>query len=194
MHEKKIIMRESPEAASIQNVTGWVDSNGVFWGDDERMARYSGSTHHLCDDCGKVPVESNYTRCDACQQIMYQTKYDSLEAKEWDGESIVCSDYGDHYFFHGTQDLIEWLANKKLTVRTARIVHAYPVHAPKQDADDLFCDELAEGSDVPQAILDAIDALNEAIQYAPPLSWLPSEKRVTFNAYDEALAKAAGVL
>lgn len=193
MHENKIIMQESPEAASIQTVTGWVDSNGVFWGDDERMARYAGSTHHLCDDCGKVPVTNNYLRCDACQQIMYQTKYDSLEAEEWDGQSIICSDYGDRYF-GGTQELLEWLADKKLTLRTARIVHAYPVHASKQDADDLFCDQIAEGTDVPEAILDAIEALNEAIEGTPPISWLPSEKRVTFNAYDEALAKAAGVL
>ena len=42
---KKIILPESPEAASIQTVTGWVSSNGRYWGNDEHMARYDGSTH-----------------------------------------------------------------------------------------------------------------------------------------------------
>ena len=42
---KQIILPESPEAASVQTVTGWVSRTGRYWGNDERMARYDGSTH-----------------------------------------------------------------------------------------------------------------------------------------------------
>ena len=38
MVEKKIIMRESDEAASIKTVTGWVSSDGRWWGDHEAEA------------------------------------------------------------------------------------------------------------------------------------------------------------
>lgn len=37
---EKIIPYDSAEAASIQNVTGWVSRSGRFWGNDEQMARY----------------------------------------------------------------------------------------------------------------------------------------------------------
>ena len=49
MAEKQIIMEDSPEAASIQTVTGWVSRTGRFWGNDERMARFDGSTHNRRD-------------------------------------------------------------------------------------------------------------------------------------------------
>ena len=37
MAEKPIIMEDSPEAASIKTVTGWVSRTGRFWGNDERL-------------------------------------------------------------------------------------------------------------------------------------------------------------
>ena len=49
MAEKPIIMEDSPEAASIKTVTGWVSRTGRFCGDDERMARFDGSTHNRRD-------------------------------------------------------------------------------------------------------------------------------------------------
>lgn len=60
-----MIMRESAEAASFQTVTGWVSSNGHFYGNDERTARYDGCTHQLCESCGVAVCFDEYV-CDKC--------------------------------------------------------------------------------------------------------------------------------
>lgn len=49
MTDKKRILYDSPEAASVQTVTGWVSSRGMFCGNDEHMARHHGSTHRVCE-------------------------------------------------------------------------------------------------------------------------------------------------
>lgn len=64
--QPEMILASSPEAASIQTVTGWVARDGRFWGDDERMARYCGSTHSICEkNPAHGPVE-NRSYCEAC--------------------------------------------------------------------------------------------------------------------------------
>lgn len=55
MREVKVVMYESTEAASIEAVTGWVDPHGRFWGKDEHMARYCGSTHRHCASTPFMP-------------------------------------------------------------------------------------------------------------------------------------------
>ncbi|CAN5951040.1 unnamed protein product [Sphagnum jensenii] len=45
----------------------------------------------------------------------------------------------------------------------------------KRIDDDYFCDELAEDSEVPDIIREAMDNLNKAIVAAGPLSWYPSK-------------------
>ncbi|KGB00537.1 hypothetical protein DR73_495 [Enterobacteriaceae bacterium ATCC 29904] len=40
---EKVVMMDSPEAASIQTLTGWVDRQGRYWGKDEHQARWCGA-------------------------------------------------------------------------------------------------------------------------------------------------------
>ena len=56
MADKSVIMYDSPEAASIKTITGWVSSAGRFWGDNEHMARYDGSTHMKCKNNPDHPM------------------------------------------------------------------------------------------------------------------------------------------
>ncbi len=57
MSTEQIVLNTSDEAASIKTVTGWIDRYGRFWGDYERIARYSGCTHVACSECGKPSVK-----------------------------------------------------------------------------------------------------------------------------------------
>lgn len=86
MTDKKIIMEDSPEAASIKTVTGWVSSTGRFWGDDERMARFDGSTHKRCD-CGAVIAHRSY--CRACSDRKEAEKWEAMPEAEWDGVAML---------------------------------------------------------------------------------------------------------
>ena len=44
MSETKIVLLEDAEAATLKTVTGWVSRDGLFFGSDERTARWSGAT------------------------------------------------------------------------------------------------------------------------------------------------------
>ncbi|MEQ1969482.1 ead/Ea22-like family protein, partial [Xenorhabdus nematophila] len=67
---KKIVMYDSPEAAQIKIVTGWVSRDGRFWGDDERMARYCGATHRQCENNPDHPIIGVHDYCDLCRAKM----------------------------------------------------------------------------------------------------------------------------
>lgn len=65
---EKVVMSDSTEAAQLVTITGWVSRTGIFYGNDERIARYAGCTHRPCEteDCGK-PTEKTYIYCDDCR-------------------------------------------------------------------------------------------------------------------------------
>lgn len=46
--QKPIIMYDSPEAASLKTVTGWVYEDGRLFGQDENLARFCDATHRSC--------------------------------------------------------------------------------------------------------------------------------------------------
>lgn len=64
--DNKVIMRDSPEAASLQTVSGWVSRHGRFFGSDESIARYDGCTHVACSRCGAA-TEKRWTACTECR-------------------------------------------------------------------------------------------------------------------------------
>jgi hypothetical protein len=167
MGDKKIIMRESDEAASIKTVTGWVSSDGRWWGDNESTARYAGSTHSLCE-CGTV-VDKGWTKCDKCRDKDRFEKYKTLQTKVWDGvEPLVLWD--DDEFFFSDSDLMEYCEDQNMQPQDLQIVFAEPVYGRFID-DDYFCDELSEDGDLPDTIHAAMGVFNEVVKAAGPLSW-----------------------
>lgn len=48
-----MILPSSDEAAQQVTVTGWRSREGLFYGNDERIARWAGATHVECSECGK---------------------------------------------------------------------------------------------------------------------------------------------
>lgn len=171
-----MILAHSHEAASIQTVTGWVARDGRFWGEDERMARYCGSTHRICDvnpDHG--PVE-NRSYCEACRAEKMEVKWLEMEKAPFLEELMpLCVFDSDRYFFD-LDDLCCWLEEHELKPECVRLVQCEPVRAEPIDPNDHFIDDLPEDGEVPDALREAFDALNAVIAECEPLSWRPANK------------------
>ena len=61
MSGNEMILNTSDEAAHfVTGLSGWVSRHGHFYGNDERLARYDGCTHTVCE-CGK-PCEKGWDR------------------------------------------------------------------------------------------------------------------------------------
>lgn len=63
--EEKIILNTDKESAEYRtDIKGWVSKDGRFFGKDESLARYSGSTHRKCDKCESLIEKTSY--CEKC--------------------------------------------------------------------------------------------------------------------------------
>lgn len=171
MTTKEMVMQDSPEAASMRTVTGWVSRNGRFWGADERAARYDGCTHVACRHCGK-PVEKGWTACEACRDMAKDAKYKAMPRKAWDGASMLFSHSRDEYF--NDIDGAEAALDDGETLDDLRLVICEPNRGRRLD-EDYFWDELSEDGELPDCLLLAIETFNAAIATAPPLSWSPGK-------------------
>lgn len=174
MSETKVVMRESDEAAKLVTVTGWVSRHGQFFGDDERTARWAGCTHEVCAGCGAV-IERGW--CRSCREKKDLEKWLAAERVPWDGTTPLYSDSCDKYFFDG--DFEEYAEDEGLTVDDLRLYICTPQYGRPIDSQ-YFESELPEDGDVPDVIQEAMDALNDAIREAGPLSWYPGKQVPTF--------------
>ena len=175
-----IVMFDSDEAAKQITVTGWVSRDGRFYGDDERLARYAGCTHRKCEECDNT-VTRDRIICDSCVTKKRDAKFAALEPKEWDGETPLCTYWGDNYFFDW-ESVEEFCEDHETTVDALQLVICRPVKPHLLDANDLFTDYLPDDGDCPDEVAEVVEALNEAIKKAAPFSWYPSEYRATFKA------------
>ncbi len=66
--ETPVIMFDSPEAAQRVTVEGWRSRRGLFYGNDERTARFDGCTHRPCEGCGVTIPREPWTHCRSCQE------------------------------------------------------------------------------------------------------------------------------
>lgn len=176
--EKKQIMHDSPEAASIQTVTGWVSSTGRFWGKDEHMARYEGSTHKRCE-CGEVIAGGN-TRCSACQGKYNIERYNALPYRDWDHASAVYDEVSDRYFF-GEDELIEYLEEEEVKPEDLRLLICTPNYPHKIDSsiwEDIYPEEW---DDDPKDLSDAINEFNDKLSKMKPFSYSPSKFRTIYE-------------
>ena len=175
-----VILPDSDEAARPVTVTGWQSRIGRFYF-DERTARYDGSTHNKCVDCGQV-CRHGHTTCDVCTAIRrfkdWEKKWRESDYLIWDGNEPVFSEAWEKYFFSETalSDYIE--ENEGFDVREARLYLCIPNYA-RDLATDYFCDEMPEDDDyLPNELADAIAAFNAALTtYGKPLSYAPDYKR-----------------
>lgn len=167
-----MVLYSSPEAASIKTVTGWVARTGQFWGDDEHMARYCGSTHKVCE-CGEIVEQRSF--CQKCARSRSLAKYASMEQRPWDGDAMLFSDATDEYF-RDLSEAEDHAFDNGMSLAELRLIICEPTFARQIDGNEHFSDDLPEDGDLPAEISNAFDALNEAIRKCTtPLSWSPGQ-------------------
>lgn len=74
--ETDVILPSDHRAAKPHTMTGWLSRDGAFYV-DERTARYAGSTHSPCRDCGVV-VHKHRTICDVCDDTREVAAYAAM--------------------------------------------------------------------------------------------------------------------
>lgn len=189
MSEEKIVMIDAPDLVKRVTVTGWVDTHGFYWGNDEQQARWSSCTHRPCEQCGQ-PVAKLWTHCDACRRVRDIARWHAKPKVEWDGNTMLYSDACDRYF-QDYDEIIDHLRDMRAddpgaVVEDLRLIVCTPNMARRLD-NDFFCDELPEDVDEPpKAIQEAMAAFNEVLAKQPPLSWSPGKQAaiVTINPAD----------
>lgn len=191
MKNEPVILNTSDEAAKLVTITGWVSRQGVFYGPDERTARYAGATHLACQQCG-TPHEKMWTLCNGCRDLADIARFEKLERKPWDGETPVCIYRGDDYFFD-LESFLDWCADNDIKPEEVMLVHCEPHYASQVD-ESHWSDELPDedhGGDgcLPSELQDALDEFNAKIRaYKEPLSWWPSNIAVDQQSLKELAA------
>ena len=172
MDAKQILNTSNESAKFVTGIEGWVDRNGRFWGNDEKMARWSGCTHIACKNCGK-PTPKSYTICPDCREKKAIERYDAKERKEWDGKTPLYSEASDEYFFD-EDGLDEHLENIGNSIESLRLVICEPDYL-KQIDEDYFCDDLPDDGDIPDDVATALENLNRVIREQAAVSWYPGQ-------------------
>lgn len=178
MKTEKIVMMDSDEAASIQTLTGWVDRQGRFWGNDEYQARWSGATHRKCKNKpDEHPTHGTHSYCEECHRESRQAKFATFERAVWAGEPLVIFD-DDQYFFDA-ESLADYCFEHSLLPSELQLMICEPNYPPEFDLEQ-HCEEIMPDGDdyycLPQAVRDAAEALNKALKESAPVSWSASNR------------------
>jgi len=173
MEGQEVIFPDSEKAASLQTVTGWVSRLGHFYGNDEQLARYDGSTHRKCD-CGEVIERNGY--CWKCYERKENDKFLKMERKEWNGTDALYDRIGERFFF-SESDLDDYCYENETTPDALELIICVPQEAYTVDPVEIYEDILPEDNyELPADIKDAFDDLNRAIEESKSvISWIPGK-------------------
>lgn len=181
--EEVKVMFDSPEAAKIGSVKGWISRDGHFYGfgpDAESIARYDGCTHKTCDFCNEDYFKNSY--CKPCHKRKRSKVYESLEFKEWDGETPLVIFDDDTYFFD-EDSIHDYAEEHGVKVESLWLVICQPVHLHEYEINEDHVDELPDDHLVEDGdVLDAVEALNAAIKKAGPIGWEDGSEKTTVRS------------
>ena len=175
--ENKIIMLDSDEAAQKKAVTGWVSSNGFFYGNDERSARFMGCTHIRCA-CGMI-TEKHHTACESCRNKYKLERYRAMPFKEWNGADFLYSEIAEKYFYD-SEEIFDYCEEEGVAVESLRFVICEPVYPEEINLSEIYSNKLSEDADgeLPEYLIKAEEELNYIIREdKEPLSWMPGKYR-----------------
>lgn len=185
-------MYDSPEAATYRtNIEGWVSSDGIYCGvgqSGEQLARYRGSTHRKCEQCGAIIPARSYTICEGCRRTKQMEKYNALPFKEYDGSPVVLA-FSDRYFFseQDIQDFIEEAEDDDEDMPDHIDLLFCEENNYRQVDCDYWEDEAPEDWDgeFPKEMQEALDKLNEVISRMPAQSYQPGKIRTRYEVEKE---------
>jgi hypothetical protein len=186
--DEKVVMYDSPEAATRIEMPGWKSRYGIFYPGDnassEHGARWSGCTHMTCE-CGKT-YEKGRVRCLFCQAKKDSEEYYALPIAKWDGETPTCDDDRDKYFWDKEQLLDEmyWQleeAKKRGEEPEMHVVVCEPHYLHLLDGEE-WSDDLADDGELSDDVGKAIDAFNAVLKAQGPSCWYPGNERIDMDA------------
>lgn len=125
--EKKTVMFDSSDSASVKTITGWVSEDGRFFGQDENLARFCGATHRSCKNNPDHPVHEVRGYCDQCNSEKRAKVFSEMPTKDWDGGPLVDFN-GDHYFFDASS-LHDYLMDDDVSLQDLRLCICNAEHA-----------------------------------------------------------------
>jgi hypothetical protein len=189
MRDMEKILYNSKNAAQKTNFSGWLSSNGLFVrsGENdaaaERLARYDGCTHKICE-CGNEH-EKMWTCCSECRLEKSNKRFESMEFQEWKGEPLFLWE-SDEYFF-SLDDLEGWADDNEIdNLSQIKLLICEPRHPHEIDIDEYYSDILPEDTyvqDVAPEIAKAAEDLNKLIRKRNTVfSWYPGKKRTKIRA------------
>lgn len=181
--QAKNIHYHSDKAASLQTVTGWVSSNGTFYGKDEHLARWAGCTHMTCG-CGAVHPKGR-TCCDECFHKRAVERFLKMPERADTGDFLY-SDAADRYFSE-ISEAEDYAYDEGLTLHDLRLIICEPNHM-RPIEDDYWEGDLPEDQYIddcaPKVVTDKLRELNELIiTMKPILSWSPGKYRLSLANY-----------
>lgn len=180
--EKELVVFPDDESAARKiTVTGWVSRNGRFYGEDERMARYDGSTHSKCE-CGNK-VTKGWIKCDSCRRKSAIERYKDYPFEEWDGKQPVYSDNYDKYFYD-TDEIDDFCEDSEVEPKDLMLVICKSNYLNEIDSS-IWEDKLPEDGDIPKELQDKLDELNQFIKTLPPISYSPSKIRTEYKILND---------
>lgn len=176
--EPEVILPTDDRAARRVKVEGWVSRHGIFFGDDERRARYDGSTHSICEDCGAT-CDKGRTACPPCIAVRERDRWSARERIPYSGDPIWI---GDDYL-HDADAVADWLdeyvanGGDPWAVMPMEVV---PVYAAELDVDPWIDDLPTEDHEPPDWLIEAVEAANAIIRAhrGTPLSWTEGDRAV----------------
>ena len=182
-----IVMKDSPEAATLQTVTGWVSRLGHFYGKDESAARWDGCTHVKCSACGE-PAEKSWTMCKACRDEKALKAFEALPSSSWDGFGTIYSDaLGKYYSDIGS---IEDDVEEGGSLEPLRLLLCEAIRPRHVDIENLCEDRLPDDGDnveLPIELMNAVDALNKVIDTMEPTAYVPAKVRLALDEEGQAI-------
>lgn len=182
MEAETKIMYASDEAAQYKtNIEGWVSSTGRFWGKDEHMARWEGSTHDLCA-CGNER-ERSYTICPACIAVAARERYEAMPFQEWDGKTPLVI-YGDDTYFWDSDGVEEYCFENEIDAADLQLVICVPNYLDPICADrwqDIMPEDTDFHEEYPE-VMKKIAEFNEFLATMPPVSWSAGKYRTKFES------------
>jgi len=174
MTDEMIILPSSDKAASFKTVSGWVSRAGHFFGDDEHLARYDGSTHRECEKCGKVIDKYGYCRdCHVKNEI---EKYQKMERQKWNETDVLYSQSQDKYFFSRCE-LGDYCEDEGIEPIDLLLIICQPIYATEIYPEEYYEDSLPDdGGEVPDDLRAVFNTLNAFIREGKiVLSWTPGK-------------------
>lgn len=179
MSDSIIFPEDENSARYMPQIWGWVSSNGRFFGEDEKLARWDGATHIHCE-CGEV-IKKQSALCKTCAEKRQDEIYNKKAKKLWDGESPMVLFNTDLYFC-SSEDVLEYCEELDININELKLMLCEPIIASPINPEDYYYDVLSDDGDIPDELQEIFDELNEKLNEKNIiLSWVQSNYAVILS-------------